>query len=56
MAVSGGMLRMETAGDGQIVDLTEQLATCVCETGEWTPDSRNDGRRRRREITVQLLS
>jgi secondary thiamine-phosphate synthase enzyme len=33
MAVSGGLLRMDTAGNGQIVDLTEGVASVVRTTG-----------------------
>lgn len=33
MAVSGGMLRVETAGDGQIVDLTEGVRSIVRTSG-----------------------
>jgi secondary thiamine-phosphate synthase enzyme len=33
MAVSGGLLRLDTSGDGQIVDLTEGVASVVRTTG-----------------------
>lgn len=33
MAVNGGMLRVETAGDGQIVDLTEGVRSVVRTSG-----------------------
>lgn len=33
MAVSGGMLRVETAGDGQIVDLTEGVRSVLRTSG-----------------------
>jgi secondary thiamine-phosphate synthase enzyme len=33
MAVSGGLLRLDSSGDGQIVDLTEGVASVVRTTG-----------------------